>query len=169
MFESNVNSGKVWEVRLVKQSWNSPFWGRLPPFRCLWLEKEWFLPLADSVLLESWRAWVAGNMEERKRRENLEGYVRNPRNELYIEGLLVSEMMLYLIASLSGNSRFILFCFFRMASSRWCVIVTFQPSDETRTSKTSYKDVSLIFAFNGSWEAYTKIVLIAFQMRSHVK
>ncbi|XP_020630687.1 rho-associated protein kinase 2-like [Orbicella faveolata] len=27
-------------------------------------------------------------MEERKRRENLEGYVRNPRNELYIEGLL---------------------------------------------------------------------------------
>ena len=51
-------------------------------------------------------------MEERKRRENLEGYVRNPRNELYIEGLLVSEMMLYLIASLSGNSRFYFVLFF---------------------------------------------------------
>ena len=50
-------------------------------------------------------------MEERKRRENLEGYVRNPRNELYIEGLLVSEMMLYSIVSLSGNSKFFLFCF----------------------------------------------------------
>lgn len=47
-------------------------------------------------------------MEERKRRENLEGYVRNPRNELYIEGLLVSEMMLYLIASLSATQG--LFC-----------------------------------------------------------
>lgn len=29
-------------------------------------------------------------MDERKRRENLESYVRDPRNELYIEGLLVS-------------------------------------------------------------------------------
>lgn len=89
-------------------------------------------------------------MDERKRRENLEVYVRNPRNELYIEGLLVSQMVFYLIVVLSDNSRFISFCFVRMASSRWCVIVTFQPSDETRTSKTSYKDVSLIFAFNGS-------------------
>lgn len=58
MFESNVNSGTVWEVRLVKQSWNLPFWGRLPPFRCLWLEKEWFLLQVDSFVLESRRDWV---------------------------------------------------------------------------------------------------------------
>lgn len=29
-------------------------------------------------------------MDERQRRENLERSVQNPRNELYIEGLLVS-------------------------------------------------------------------------------
>ena len=52
-----------------------------------------------------------------------------------------------------------------MGSSRWCVIVTFQPLDVTRTSKTSFNDVSRtfgvsIFAFHGSWEARTKIDLI---------
>lgn len=59
-----------------------------------------------------------------------------------------------------------------MESSRWCVIVIFQPLDAIKTSKTSYKDVSgfgfLIFA-NGSWEARPKIDLIVFQMRNLVK
>lgn len=71
-----------------------------------------------------------------------------------------------------ATQAFILLCFARMESSRWCVIVIFQPLDAIKTSKTSYKDVSgfgfLIFA-NGSWEARPKIDLIVFQMRNLVK
>lgn len=47
-------------------------------------------------------------MDERQRRENLERSVQNPRNELYIEGLLVSvEMFLSNGHAISKNEAFI--------------------------------------------------------------
>lgn len=47
-------------------------------------------------------------MDERQRRENLERCVQNPRNELYIEGLLVSvEMFLSNCHAIKQNEAFI--------------------------------------------------------------
>mgnify|MGYP000049549167 FL=1 len=47
-------------------------------------------------------------MDERQRRENLERSVQNPRNELYIEGLLVSvEMFLSNCHAIKQNEAFI--------------------------------------------------------------
>lgn len=50
--ESNVNSDSVLDVHRVNKAANPSFWGRMPPFRCHWLEKEWFLLEADCFVLE---------------------------------------------------------------------------------------------------------------------
>ena len=54
----------------------------------------------------------ASIMDERKRRENLETYIQDPRSELYIDALLVSLWLLHSTFVLSGDSRFYfaLFC-----------------------------------------------------------
>jgi len=112
--------------------------------------------LSCTLWLASCRGLEEANMEKRK--EFLERTVRDPRNELFVDGLLVSlescDSLFLVVKCTSANQ--LLLCN-RMALKRSWMTATIHKYDETRMSRTFYNDVSahwalclFVFSTNGT-------------------